>query len=371
MPHALIIGAGPAGTIAAIALRRRDWEVTIVEQHRFPRHKVCGECLSAKGIDVLRALDLEARLKALNPRVLTSTNLHGRAGEFASIPLPRAMWGLSRFAMDTALLQCAIERKVKVHQPARCEYVEGFELPWRGHPAHALPIEKRGLETHATSTSHDVPCARIREIEANSIHTIHADHLFLADGKSPEHSGDLGISAHFANVDAPPDAIGLYSLDGHYVGLAPVENNSWNIAFSVPVEKVKRAIKIDRIFESACEENPHFAKHLTRATRITDWHAAPLCRHRPVRNLPSHITAIGNAAAAIEPIGGEGMGLAMTSALQAAENLAVNPNLWRLRSVTCRAAAVLMSSPASGATIEFAGANDRLATKLLSLLGKR
>src|SRR6266849_1374263 len=41
---ALVIGAGPAGTASAILLAQAGWHVIIVEQHTYPRRKVCGEC---------------------------------------------------------------------------------------------------------------------------------------------------------------------------------------------------------------------------------------------------------------------------------------------------------------------------------------
>src|SRR5262245_33483446 len=85
--HDLIIGAGPAGTVAGIILARGGWRVTLVEQHRFPRDKVCGECLSALGIDVLARLgskDVEAMR-------LTRFSLHAVSGESLSVNLPRPM----------------------------------------------------------------------------------------------------------------------------------------------------------------------------------------------------------------------------------------------------------------------------------------
>jgi flavin-dependent dehydrogenase len=39
---ALIIGAGVAGSTAAILLAQAGWSVAIMEKHRFPRRKVCG-----------------------------------------------------------------------------------------------------------------------------------------------------------------------------------------------------------------------------------------------------------------------------------------------------------------------------------------
>ena len=46
----VVIGAGPAGSVAAALLARAGLDVILIEQHRFPRDKVCGECLSALGI---------------------------------------------------------------------------------------------------------------------------------------------------------------------------------------------------------------------------------------------------------------------------------------------------------------------------------
>src|SRR5690242_730212 len=63
-PRAIVIGAGPAGSIAAMLLARAQWDVTLVEQHRFPRDKVCGECLSSLGVDVLTRLDLDTTVRA-------------------------------------------------------------------------------------------------------------------------------------------------------------------------------------------------------------------------------------------------------------------------------------------------------------------
>ena len=56
----IIIGAGPAGTAAAISAARRGASVLLLERGRFPRHKVCGEFVSAESLGLLgEFLDLE------------------------------------------------------------------------------------------------------------------------------------------------------------------------------------------------------------------------------------------------------------------------------------------------------------------------
>jgi menaquinone-9 beta-reductase len=51
-----IIGAGLAGSAAAIELARAGRQVLLIEKLRFPRDKVCGGCLSGRAIAQLRRL---------------------------------------------------------------------------------------------------------------------------------------------------------------------------------------------------------------------------------------------------------------------------------------------------------------------------
>src|SRR5262245_59324100 len=107
MKQILIIGAGPAGSIAGIVLARAGFTVTIVEQQRFPRDKVCGECLSSVGIDVLSRLRLSAEVQHLHPVPLHRSILFDQHGHSQAVELPRPMWGISRLALDEWLLQTA------------------------------------------------------------------------------------------------------------------------------------------------------------------------------------------------------------------------------------------------------------------------
>ncbi|MBL8178643.1 MAG: hypothetical protein JNK48_28475 [Bryobacterales bacterium] len=100
-----VIGAGPAGTAAAIAAVSEGAAVDLFEKSRFPRHKVCGEFLSPGALGLLETLGVDWR--ALQPATIRGLRLcfprresHGR--------LPETAFGLSRYALDAALLQRAI-----------------------------------------------------------------------------------------------------------------------------------------------------------------------------------------------------------------------------------------------------------------------
>ncbi|MFU8793894.1 MAG: geranylgeranyl reductase family protein [Dethiobacteria bacterium] len=49
----VIIGAGPAGSLAATLLAEAGFSVAIVERKKFPRQKICGGFISSRAIDLL------------------------------------------------------------------------------------------------------------------------------------------------------------------------------------------------------------------------------------------------------------------------------------------------------------------------------
>jgi len=54
-----VIGGSLAGASAALELLRRGREVTVYEKTKFPRHKVCGEFLDGKAVELLGGLGIE------------------------------------------------------------------------------------------------------------------------------------------------------------------------------------------------------------------------------------------------------------------------------------------------------------------------
>lgn len=365
MPEVLIIGGGPGGCVAAVLLARAGWSVTLLEQHRFPRDKVCGECLSSLGIEVLERLGLRAAIQSLGPVRLTRAFFAGADGPGSAFDLPGEMWGIPRRTMDACLLDAARDAGATIRQPWRCEQVIGGVCP----------------------------IVRARDLETNVLQEFFPHIVIVADGKGmfgdnrPAATGDFGLKAHFEQVDAPRDTIMLLGVRGHYTGLAAVTQRAWNIAMSVPQERLRACGGDgDRVMNAMMDENAALAAAVGHARRVSGWLAAPLPRFGVARHWPRRIIPIGNAAAALEPIGGEGMGLAMCSAELAADALIeanhrqveVNTialrrqygRLWNVRRVACRASAWAVSRPGlAQALIPLAG-TGRLGRTAMAWMGK-
>ena len=62
----IIIGAGPAGTTAALYANQLGLKTIIVDKSTFPRDKICGDALSGKSIRYIKELGFLDEISKLN-----------------------------------------------------------------------------------------------------------------------------------------------------------------------------------------------------------------------------------------------------------------------------------------------------------------
>lgn len=103
---AIVIGAGPAGCVAALQLSRSNFRTLLLDKAEFPRNKVCGSCLNASVSDALAELDLSDLLSSCSAVPLRSLVLCEKSDR-VEINLERS-FALSRKFFDSELLIAAI-----------------------------------------------------------------------------------------------------------------------------------------------------------------------------------------------------------------------------------------------------------------------
>lgn len=147
-----VVGAGPAGSSAALAALSAGAEVEIFEKSPFPRHKVCGEFLSPETVGVLEGLGLGAKVASLAPARMTQMTLHfGDRRRSAAFPAPAL--GLSRYRMDEMLLSEAMARGAVL----RREHAERGDVIAVGRKASAARGNRLfGFKAHFEGPANDV-----------------------------------------------------------------------------------------------------------------------------------------------------------------------------------------------------------------------
>lgn len=100
----VIIGAGPAGTAAAIMLARAGHQPILIERTAGPTDKVCGDFLSQDTIKRAQLLGVDPAALGAAP-IHRVRLIHGQRAVDAALPFPAL--GLSRRMLNSALLRQA------------------------------------------------------------------------------------------------------------------------------------------------------------------------------------------------------------------------------------------------------------------------
>src|SRR5437868_10348220 len=114
----LVIGAGPAGSACAQWLAREGVEVVLVDQHDFPRDKVCGDGLIPDAHAALRRLGVADEVAAQAQPVRHLGCIAPRGGR---IDVPGALSVLPRTVLDDILRRAAVKAGAAWHAPWRFE----------------------------------------------------------------------------------------------------------------------------------------------------------------------------------------------------------------------------------------------------------
>jgi len=293
----IVIGGGPAGASAAITAAREGARVLLLERGSFPRHKVCGEFVSAESLDLLGGF-----LGARHAPLLASAIRIPQArlffdGSPLQTPIDPPAASIARLDLDAALWELAGEYGVETRQQTTVQEISGtgpFRISASSGEFSSLAV------INATGRWSNLGSKR-------------------DDNARPQPKW-LGIKMYFAET-SPKASADLYFFNGGYCGVQPV-------AFRNPGFDHGQVNVCAMVSTNVASTLPQvFAQHPALSERAGRWRSLsnlvstfPLFFRdpRPVRD---NVLQVGDSAGFVDPFVGDGISLALRSGSLAGESL--------------------------------------------------
>lgn len=302
----IVVGAGPAGVSAAITLRRSGVDVVVVDRAEFPRDKICGDGLTALALRELDALGLDpADVESWID--IDEVIVRSPSGRTIALPMPED--GLyaavaRRRDLDAALVELARRGDVEVLERTTVTSVEQDD-EWVTVPTDAVTFRARyciGADGMWSPTRKSLGVA-----EPGYRGEWHAFRQYFTD-VSPRAASELIVWFE-------PDLLPGYAWS------FPVAGGAANVGYGI--------LRDDSTYRVA--DMSHVWHELLRRPHIREFLGADARPEGPHRAWPipariEHVTLstgrtlfVGDAAAATDPMTGEGIGQALETGRWAAE----------------------------------------------------
>ncbi len=306
---AVVVGAGPAGSVAAKELASRGFKVLLVDKSHFPRGKVCGCCLSKSCVDGLKQAGLEGILADASAVALECVMLFDGSIS-ASLPL-RGGFSISRDRFDSALIASAISGGVHF-------------LP--GYVARVLELGEAGARVLIAAASERLELQAKIVVVADGLsgHALDGISGFEVQSSS---SSRIGTGTVLSNAPSfyRPGKIYMCCADNGYVGLVLLEDGRLDVACAFDHQYLRRMNgpgAAAQTIITAC--NLPVPPDLVQSR----WLGTETLTRRRSSVFGQRVFVVGDACGYAEPFTGEGMSWAIWSALTAAPLIAQTIIAW-------------------------------------------
>lgn len=318
LPDVIIVGAGPAGATAAAFMADDGLRVLVLDQARFPRDKVCGDAVSGKSVDVLRALGVLGRVQAAGSQPSWGITFGAPSGDVVSVPfttdydrpVPPA-FVCTRETFDRILFDRAVAAGAEVRQETAVEDLlrEGEQVvgvrarPVGGrHPA----VELRAPLVVGADGAYSAVARALGFPQHEPRHYAAAVRAYY-EGVTGFHERHF-MEIHFLDVCLPG-----------YFWIFPLGDGRANVGVGMLSHALKRRDVRLKALLDACVAHPFFRERFAGAHRvgpIKGWGLPLGSKPRPMAG--SGWLLLGDAASLIDPFTGEGIGNAMVGGREAA-----------------------------------------------------
>ena len=304
----IVVGAGPAGAVAATVLARAGARVLLLDRARFPRHKLCGDTLNPGAMAILRRLGLAAAADTSGLRI-DGMRVTGEGGVSIEGRYPAGLHGraIARRDLDAALVESAVAAGVVFNDGVAVQAPLLASEP-RAVVGVSAVVAGRRRELRAPIT-----------IAADGRHSTLAFALGLA--RHPQQPRRWAIGMHFQGVEGVGPFGEMHIRRGHYIGVAPLSNGLANVCVVKPATAVDRTLRDPEArLRADLAADPELSARVTRSQPVGRPHVlGPLAVDAvpgacPLRGL----LLAGDACGFVDPMTGDGLRFALRGGEMAA-----------------------------------------------------
>jgi menaquinone-9 beta-reductase len=129
-----IVGGGPAGSTCAAFSAANGLRTIVLEREKFPREKVCGDCINPSCWPVLERLKVDQQIHETAHGALDRVEFINLRGQCLSVKLPRggnAEIAIKRSIFDFILLDNARRRGADVRHEAVVRAIARSNVAWQ------------------------------------------------------------------------------------------------------------------------------------------------------------------------------------------------------------------------------------------------
>lgn len=321
----LIVGAGPAGSAAATWAARAGFDVLLVDAAHFPRDKTCGDGLTPRAVAELQALGMDEflahRPRNKGVRMLGFGGGHDLAWNGPHLP----NWGsaVARMELDDAIRRTALDAGAHFRSGLRARRAE-FGSDGRVTSVH-FEIDGQEEQIHcrtlivADGVRSQLGRALGREWHRDTVHGV-AARAYATSGRSD----DAWITSHLELRDEQQQLLSGYGW------IFPLGNDRVNIGVgTLATDRRPANVKLREILDS-------YIAQQRDEWQITDDLEMYSSAMLPMGGAVSRVSGanwmlIGDAAACVNPLNGEGIDYGLETGRLAVELLAERDftNVWR------------------------------------------
>jgi len=287
----IIAGGGLAGLTASILLAQKKLRVLLVEKKEYPFHKVCGEYISNEVLNLLRSIGFDpfehgaASISKLRISTPSGKNIYADLG--------LGGFGLSRYTMDAALANLAIQNHVEIIAHTKVT---------------DILFHDNQFDVTLNSGEHLGATFVIGSYGKRDVLDKKLDRDFIRS-----HTGYLAVKYH-VKINYPSDEVGLDNFEGGYCGIVKIENDRYNLCYLYKKNPAVEFSSIPELEQKVLFKNPVIKNIFSKSEFLFDEpEVINEISFASKRLIEKHILMCGDSAGLITPLCGNGMAIAIHS----------------------------------------------------------